>query len=171
MLRLLATLLLAAASLGAQSRAALPDPVQLAALFGPTFKPVASAAVLVADLDGDGNEDAVIVAASDDPLLDQLRLNYKVIDPYHTYYGFGDPKITIGFNSSEKPPLVLIVHNWRSPRLKFAVINLPFDSISIGRAQVGKRVVPAIQAEERTGNKSFLYWDGKRWRWRDSSIQ
>jgi hypothetical protein len=168
MYRLMAILLFAAVAL-AQAPAPLPEARQLTALFGPAFRPQSGAAVLLADLDGDGSEDAVVVATADDPLVDQLRFQYKVIDPYHAAFGLADPKVTMGFNSQEHPRLLLIVHNWRSPRQKFAVVNLPFERVRLARVAVKKKVVPALLAEDLAGARSYLYWDGKRWRWREYS--
>jgi len=168
--RLLAILLLAACSAVAQQPGTLPQARQLAALFGPAFQPAAGYAVLLADFDGDGAEDAIVVATADDPLVDQMHFNYKVIDPYHAYFGIADPKVTITFIQSEHPLLLLVVHNWRAPRLKFVVINLPFERVQLSRVAVKKKVVPALLGQESTGTKSYLFWDGKKWRWRDSSI-
>lgn len=170
MRRLIAILLLAACSAFAQPADTLPQARQLAALFGPVFKPAPGFAVLLADFDGDGTEDAIVVATADDPLVDQLPFNYKVIDPYHAYFGIDDPKVTSTLIQSEHPRLLLVVHNWRVPRQKFVVIGLPFERLQLSRVVVKKKVVPAILGEESTGTKSYLYWDGKRWRWRDSSI-
>jgi hypothetical protein len=172
MSRLIAVLLLVASWACAQApppAVERPQPQRLAALFGPTFKPVDGFAVLTADLDGDGTEDAVVVAIADNPLLDQTQFNYKVIDPFDAYFGFSDPKMTVHFAQEEHPRLLLVVHNWRKPGQKFVIINMPLERINLGRVAVKKKVVPAIVVEELTSTKSFLYWDGKKWRWKESS--
>src|SRR3569832_1542013 len=43
---------------------------------------------IYADLDGDGIEDAVIVARAKAPLAGEAQFHYKVIDPFFTAYGF-----------------------------------------------------------------------------------
>ena len=179
MRRLIVILLLAASSAFAQQPAApspaqqpapLPQARQLAALFGTAFHPASGFAVLLADFDRDGAEDAMVVATADDPLVDQLQFKYKVIDPFHAYFGMDDPKVTATLIPREHPHVLLVVHNWRAPRLKFAVINLPFDRLQLSRVVVKKKAVAAILLEESSGTKSYLFWDGKKWRWRDSSI-
>lgn len=171
MLRLVAVLLLATGLAFAQAPVPPPERPQaqaLAAQFGPEFKAVEGLGVLTADLDGDGTEDAVLVATADNPLVDQVQYQYKVIDPYYAYFGFSDPKVTSHLASEKHPPLLLVLHNWRKPQRKFVVINLPLERVLLGRVSVKKKVLPAIIAEEETGARSFLYWDGKKWRWRES---
>src|ERR1700685_2431936 len=46
------------------------------------------------DLDGDGVEDIVIPAHCTSPLMDQAENNYVVIDPYDSFFGYGNPKVT-----------------------------------------------------------------------------
>ena len=170
MFRLIAVLLLATGLAFAQATVPPPERPQaraLAALFGPEFKPVEG--VLTADLDGDGAEDAVLLATAENPMLDQVQYQYKVIDPYYAYFGFSDPKMTANLASEKHPPLLLIVHNWRRPQRKFVVINLPVQRVSLGRVSVKKKVLPAIIAEEETGARSLIYWDGKKWRWKESA--
>ncbi len=65
--------------------------------FGATCKLMPGPAPLTADLNGDGIEDVVIAARCTNPLLDEAENNYKVIDPYNTYFGYGDPKISTQF--------------------------------------------------------------------------
>jgi hypothetical protein len=134
---------------------------------------------LTADLDGDGVEDAVIVARCKTPLADEVSHNYKVIDPYYTNYGYGDPKITSQFNSSDpyRQNLVLVIHGagkeaWRAatPKAKFVIINLPFDSLSLGEVSLRKRPVTALSLiEDEQELSSAVFWDGKKYRWSDTS--
>jgi hypothetical protein len=135
---------------------------------------------LTADLDGDGVEDAIIVARCKNPLTDEMSHNYRVIDPYYTNYGYGDPKITARFNSADpnRQNLVLVIHGagkeaWRSatPKAKFVIINLPFDSLSLTRVTYRKHPVLAvnlIEDEVQGSGSSTIFWDGKKYRWADT---
>ena len=136
---------------------------------------------LTADLDGDGVEDAIIVARCKTPLADEGNYNYKVIDPYYTNYGYGDPKITAQFNSADpyRQNLVLVIHGagkeaWRAatPKAKFVIINLPFDRLSLTRVTLHKRQVPAVSLiESEQELSSAVFWDGKKYRWSDTTSQ
>jgi len=133
---------------------------------------------LAADLDGDGVEDAVIVARCKTPITDEVSHNYKVIDPYYTNYGYGNPRITTQFNAADpnRQNLVLVIHGagkeaWRAaaPKAKFVIINLPFDSLALTQVTHRKRPVPAlslVEAEQQL--TSAVYWDGKKYRWADT---
>jgi hypothetical protein len=133
---------------------------------------------LAADLDGDGVEDAVIVTRSSKPLTRQLEFNYTVVDPYFTYYGFGDPKITATLNSEDPTQnfVVCIIHGsgaqaWRAPvpKSKFVVVNLPFDSLSITHVLAKKKSPPiaALSLDATESSGSVIFWDGKKYKWRD----
>lgn len=134
---------------------------------------------LAADLDGDGVEDAVIVARCKTPLADEVAYGYKVIDPYYSNYGYGNPKITAQFNTADPTHqnLVLVIHGtgkeaWRAatPKAKFVIINLPFDSLSLSRIMLHKRPVPALSLVENEQElSSAVYWDGKKYRWSDTN--
>ena len=134
---------------------------------------------LAADLDGDGVEDAVIVARCKTPLADEVSHNYKVIDPYYTNYGYGNPMITAQFNVADpnRQNLVLVIHGagkeaWRAatPKAKFVIINLPFDSLSLSQVMVRKRPVPALSlVEDEQQLSSAVFWDGKKYRWSDTA--
>jgi hypothetical protein len=125
--------------------------------------------LLTGDLDGDGMEDAVIVTQVKNALLDQQQFNYKVADPYNGYFGFGDPRITHQFATQEpeREHALLVVHSWRqtAPKAKFVIINLPFDSLSLSRAMIKKKVRLAIVTEEGGMVHSSVYWDGKRYQY------
>src|SRR5262249_44435746 len=93
---------------------------------------------LTMDIDNDGIEDAIIVARSKNPLTGQSKYNYKVVDPYFAYHGYGDPKVTATLTSEDPDQghVVLIIHGtgpeaWRAaaPKAKFAVVNLPFENL------------------------------------------
>lgn len=133
---------------------------------------------LTADLDGDGIEDVVIVARCKNPLVDQTDDNYKVIDPYNTYFGYGDPKISTQF-ASEDPATrgiaLLVIHGagpeaWRSatPKAKFMIINLPFKELTLKKMEFHKKKIMAIYAAENhegEGTVSVVFWDGKKWKY------
>jgi hypothetical protein len=74
-----------------------------------------------------------------------------------------------------------VIHNWKSaipispapkpgsaavPKLKFVIINLPFEKLSIGSYKVKKKVVDAITAEESGGVAAAVYFDGKNYKWK-----
>lgn len=172
MLRLFSILLLVSAALQAQTPVAQPDARRLAALFGPAFMVEAKFPVLTADLDGDGTEDAVVVATGKEPLLDQAEYQYRVVDPYNAYFGFGDPTATSQFSAQDlHPRLLLVIHNWRSPKQRFVIINITFEKLSLARVLIKNKPVPAIRAEDMTGGRQSLYWGGKAWKWREEAIQ
>jgi hypothetical protein len=129
---------------------------------------------IYADLDGDGIEDAVIVARAKAPLAGETQFHYKVIDPFFTAYGYGDPKIT-GTLSSEDPEnrnLLLVIHGagkdaWRAaePKAKFVMINLPIENIMVRQTMIKKRTVGAIDPQSTESNGAMVVWDGKKYRW------
>lgn len=131
--------------------------------------------LLTGDLNGDGAEDAVIIARFKNPLAGQTQYNYKVVDPYYTFNGYGNPKVTVEFGSEDPRyhNMVLVIHGagkegWRAetPKEKFVIINLPFESLSIAPMMVKKKKkVMAIMAEEDAGGTSSTYWDGKKYKW------
>jgi hypothetical protein len=131
--------------------------------------------LLTGDLNGDGVEDAVIVVRFKNPLAGQTQYNYKVVDPYYTFNGYGNPKVTVEFGSEDPRyhNMVLVIHGagkegWRAetPKEKFIIINLPFESLSIAPMMLKKKKqVMAIMAEEDAGGTSSTYWDGKKYKW------
>ncbi len=170
MVRLATFLLLAAAVMVGQTSAAAPsaappDAAQIVRLFGPAFVADPAFPVLIADFDG--AQDAVAVATNENPFLDQLVFHYKVVDPYSASYGFNDPKLTQKFSTEEKPRLLLVVHNWRAPKAKFVLMGVAFEKLSITRQLVKKRPMPALLLTEDSGMKSTMYWDGKKWKWKE----
>lgn len=142
---------------------------------GPTWRPF-----LVADLDGDGIEDAVIVARCAAPMADAGGYEYKVVDPYFSNYGYGNPNVTGQFNASDpnRQNLILIIHGagkeaWHAnqPKSKFVIINAPFDALNLTKIMRKKNViVPAISLVEGEGLVSNLFWDGKKWHWQEGAI-
>jgi hypothetical protein len=145
--------------------------------FGTTCKLMAQPAPYVGDLDGDGVQDVVMAANCKDPMMDQAEHDFKVIDPYNSFFGYGDPKVTTAF-ASEDPALrgqaLLVIHGagneaWRSdtPKAKFIMVNLPFKQVQIKKLTVKKKTVTAIYAEELGGDHqtSATFWDGKKYRY------
>src|SRR5215469_3485210 len=166
--------------------AATPD---LAALvkqqFGSTFTVPAKfpTPVITADFDGDGVEDAAIVASSSEPFPDSYSFKYTVIDPYNAYFGMGNPSISSKFSTADPQrdhDLLIIfgsgAEGWRSatPKDKFVVINLPFDDIAVGRMLVKKNKPPifVIKTRESQIMDSAVWWDAKkkRWKWEPGGV-
>jgi len=145
--------------------------------FGSTCTMLPGPPVLKADLDEDGIEDLVVAARCTNPLIDQAENNFRVIDPYNTFFGYGDTKITTQFASEDpltRGVVLLVIHGvgseaWRSatPKAKFVIINLPFKQIAVKKLALRKKTVMAIYAEETGGDKtiSVMYWDGKKYRY------
>jgi hypothetical protein len=145
--------------------------------FGSTCTLLSGPPVLRADLDGDGIEDLVVAARCTNPLMDQTDDNFKVIDPFNTFFGYSDTKITTQFASEDpltRGIVLLVIHGagpevWHAatPKAKFVIINLPFKQIAVKKLAVRKKTVMAIYAEETGGDKmtSVTFWDGKKYRY------
>jgi len=148
--------------------------------FGDSFKvtTTTAAAIITADFDGDGVEDVAIVADSKDPLPDSFEFKYDVADPYNAFFGFGDPRRTAGYGrlDPKRNHDVLVIFGagedaWRAeaPKAKFVLINVPFDTVEVGRMLVKKNKPPifVIRATEAELMDSLVFWDvkKKRWRW------
>lgn len=158
------------------------DAAQLAALvkqqFGDTFTIPAkiTKTTLAADFDGDGVEDLVIVANSKEPLPDSYNFKYEVSDPYNAYFGMGNPQISTAFSSDPEHAHHLLVifgsgkEGWRAtvPKAKFVLVNVPFDSVELGRMLISKKKPPifVIKALEAQIMNSAIFWDAKKKRWR-----
>src|SRR5438876_3029424 len=170
------SLLIVVLPLSAQQLPTTPDNDFVHKQFGnscslePRWPPV------TADLNGDGIEDIVMVAGCKNPLIDQDEKDYRVIDPYDAFYGYGNPKITTGF-APDDPKLrgiaLLVIHGagadaWRSanPQAKFVIINLAVKTLTVKKMNVRKKKsVRAIYVEEATGDQmtSAIFWDGKKY--------
>ena len=145
--------------------------------FGATCSLMAGPPTYTADLDGDGTEDAVIVAKCTNPLMDATENNFSVVDPYNSFFGYGDTKATSQFASEDpiaRGRVLLIIHGagaeaWHSatPKAKFVIINLPFRQIAVRKLMVKKKLVMAIYAEETSADQmtSAIFWDGKKYRY------
>jgi hypothetical protein len=146
--------------------------------FGENCSVLAGPPQFVGDLDGDGVDDLVIAARCKNPMADQDEYSFRVSDPYDTFLGFGDVKVTSTFASDEperRGVTLLIVHGaekdaWRAetPKAKFLLINLPFKTLAVKKLAVKKKTVLGIYMEERgegEDTSSVLYWDGKKYRY------
>ncbi len=158
------------------------DITQLAALvkqqFGDTFTIPAKfpTPAITSDFDGDGVEDIAIVANSKDPLPDSFAFKYEVADPYHAYFGFGNPKLMSTFNADPEHSHHLLVifgngkEGWRAatPKGKFVLVNVPFDTLEVGRMLISKKKPPifVIKALESQIMDSAIWWEAKKKRWR-----
>ncbi len=149
--------------------------------FGPAYAIVDDFApvFLTGDLNGDGIEDAVIVGRCKNPMVDAKEFGYRVLDPHHAYFGFGDPKITYEFNLRDplRNRFLLVIHGigpegWHAatPKEKFVLINIPFDRLTLGRVLIKKKVILAISAEETSILTSAVYWDGKKYKWEPNTV-
>jgi len=132
----------------------------------------------VGDLDGDGIDDLVIAARCKNPMADQAEYGFHVTDPYNSFLGFGEVKVTSTFASDEperKGVSLLIVHGvgpdaWRSDKEKpkFLLINLPFKTLTVKRLALEKKTVLGIYMEEKgegESTSSVVFWDGKKYRY------
>jgi hypothetical protein len=143
--------------------------------FGSTCKLMPGPPQLKADFDGDGIEDLIVAGHCTNPLTDQAEDNFVVVDPYNTFYGYGNTKITTQF-ASEDPAMrglvLLVIHGsgpeaWRAatPKAKFIIINLPFKQISAKKLIMKKKPIIAVYAEETGADRmtSATFWDGKKY--------
>src|ERR1022692_2535368 len=54
-----------------------------------------------ADLDGDGVDDLIVAGRCKNPLADQAEYGFRVADPYNSFLGYGDVKVTPTLASEE----------------------------------------------------------------------
>jgi hypothetical protein len=132
----------------------------------------------VADIDDDGVDDLVVAARCKNPMADKDEYSFIVADPYNSFLGYSDIKVTSTFASDvpERRGLcLLIIHGaekdaWRAetPKAKFLLINLPYKTITVKRLTVKKRTILGIYMEE-TGegeqSSSVVFWDGKKYKY------
>src|SRR5689334_9529987 len=121
--------------------------------FGDGFMLVADAEppILTGDFDGDGIEDVAFVASAKKLPHAETAAGYHMIDPYDDFFGFSNPQVTIRFNGTEpdRARYLLIVHGsgpeaWHasSPKSRYVVINLPFDSLEVTEFRWKKKKKP-----------------------------
>jgi hypothetical protein len=144
--------------------------------FGDNCSLLAGPPQFVGDLDGDGVDDLVIAARCKNPMADQAEYGFIVADPYNSFMGFGNVKVTSTFASDvpeRKGVSLLIVHGvgadaWRSDKTKakFLLINLPFQTLTVKRLALKKKTVLGIYMEEKgegEATSSVIFWDGKKY--------
>lgn len=132
----------------------------------------------VADMDDDGVLDLVVAAKCKNPMADRAEYNFAVIDPYDSFLGYSDVKVTSTFASDEperRGVSLLIVHGvgtdaWRAdaPKAKFLLINLPFKSLTVKRLALKKKTILGVYMEEKgegEDSSSVIYWDGKKYKY------
>ena len=133
----------------------------------------------VGDLDGDGVDDLVVAGRCKNPMADRAEYGFIVADPYDTFLGFGDVKVTSTFASDapeRKGVCLLIVHGvgaeaWRSDKQKpkFLLINLPFKTLTVKRLALKKKTILGVYMEEQgegESTSSVLFWDAKKAKYR-----
>jgi hypothetical protein len=146
--------------------------------FGDNCAVMADEPQFAGDLDGDGVDDLVIAARCKNPLADQSEYGFHVSDPFNSFNGYGDVKVTSGFASDDperKGICLLIVHgvgpeSWRSdkPKPKFVLINLPFKTLTVKKLATKKKTVLGVYMEEKgegEATASVVFWDGKKYRY------
>jgi hypothetical protein len=129
------------------------------------------------DFDGDGVEDIVIPAHCTSPLMNQVQNDYVVVDPYDSFFGYGNPKITTAFVADDPQRRgfsLLVIHGagpdaWHAaaPKAKFMLVNIPFRDIQVRKWQIKKKARMAIYVAETGGDSmtSVVYWDGRKYRY------
>jgi hypothetical protein len=137
--------------------------------FGPDFRVDSKFPPMIADFDADGREDIAIIGFSKHPLGGSAGFKYTVVDPYDSYFGIGDPKITTnlaGFSDGSKH-CILIIHDWKgeAPKSKWVIVNVPFTKVAPGLVTLKKKSVPAVATVELDGLSSLVFFDGKKYRW------
>lgn len=146
--------------------------------FGDNCALVAGPQQFVADLDGDGIDDLVVAAKCKNPMADKDEFSFVVADPYSTFLGYNDVKVTSTFASDEpeRRGICLLIINgaekdaWRAetPKSKFLLINMPFRSLTVKRLTLKKKTMLGVYMEERGeggDTSSVLFWDGKKYRY------
>lgn len=183
--------LMIAAGLSAQSRKEPPPPPAHAKApspavsnefihqqFGENCSLIAGPPQFVADLDDDGIEDLVVAAKCKNPMADKDEYSFVVADPYDSFLGFSDVKVTSTFASDEperRGLSLLIIHgeekdSWRAekPKAKYLLINLPFKTLAVKRLALKKKTILGIYMEEHgegEDTSSVVYWDGKKYKY------
>jgi hypothetical protein len=141
----------------------------ITAEFGAGFKLDPKFPPITTDLDADGAPDLVFVSFGKNPLGATIEKEYKVLDPYDSYFGFGNPKVTTKFSDfgDGTSHCVLIIHDYQAPKpkAKFVIVNLPFEKLSLGSTPYKKKTVTGLAALEQGGLNAIVFWDGKKYRW------
>jgi hypothetical protein len=148
--------------------------------FGDNCSLLAGPPQFVADMDGDGVEDLVVAAKCKNPMADKDEYSFVVGDPYDSFLGYSDIKVTSTFASDEpdrRGVSLLIIHGaetdaWRAetPKAKFLLINLPFKTLVVKRLAMKKKTILGVYMEEKgegEDTSSVIYWDGKKYRYQE----
>ncbi len=146
--------------------------------FGENCSLLAGPPQFAGDLDGDGSDDLIVAGRCKNPMADQAEYGFLVADPYDSFLGFGNVKVTSTFASDapeRKGVCLLVVHGvgpegWRSlkPKPKFVLINLPFKTLTVKRLALKKRIVLGVYMEEQgegEATSSVVFWDGRKYRY------
>jgi len=146
--------------------------------FGENCSQIAGPPQFVGDLDDDGIDDLVVAAKCKNPMADKDEYSFVVADPYDSFLGFSDVKVTSSFASDEperRGLSLLIIHGaekdaWRAekPKAKYLLINLPFKTLAVKRLALKKKTILGIYMEERgegEDTSSVVYWDGKKYKY------
>jgi len=146
--------------------------------FGENCSLIAGPPQFVADLDDDGIDDLVVAAKCKNPMADKDEYSFVVADPYDSFLGFSDVKVTSTFASDEperRGLSLLIIHGaekdgWRAekPKAKYLLINLPFKTLAVKRLALKKKTILGIYMEEHgegEDTSSVVYWDGKKYKY------
>jgi hypothetical protein len=133
----------------------------------------------VADIDDDGIDDLIVAAKCKNPMADRDEYDFLVADPYDSFLGYSDIKITSTFASDEpdrRGISLLIIHGaekdaWRAekPKGKFLLINLPFKTLTVKKLAISKKkTILGIYMEEKgegEDTSSVVFWDGKKYKY------
>jgi hypothetical protein len=146
--------------------------------FGENCSLIAGPPQFVADLDDDGVDDLVVAAKCKNPMADKDEYSFVVADPYDSFLGFSDVKVTSTFASDEperRGLSLLIIHGadkdaWRAEKskAKFLLINLPFKTLTVKRLALKKKTILGIYMEEHgegEDTSSVVFWDGKKYKY------
>ena len=146
--------------------------------FGENCSLIAGPPQFVGDLDDDGIDDLVVAAKCKNPMADKDEYSFMVADPYDSFLGFSDVKVTSSFASDEperRGLSLLIIHGaekdgWRAekPKAKYLLINLPFKTLAVKRLALKKKTILGIYMEEHgegEDTSSVVYWDGKKYKY------
>ena len=146
--------------------------------FGENCSLITGPPQFVGDLDDDGLDDLVVAAKCKNPMADKDEYSFVVADPYDSFLGFSDVKVTSSFASDEperRGLSLLIIHGaekdaWRAekPKAKYLLINLPFKTLAVKRLALKKKTILGIYMEEHgegEDTSSVVYWDGKKYKY------
>jgi len=164
---------------GSATTSNAPDGATLAKIiknqFGHGYKAFPDFAPLIADFDGDGVEDLAVAAKAVNPLLNAVEYHYAVIDPYNSFFGYGNPKVMMEFGADDprqQGHVILILHGakdggWHAikPKAKFVVVNLPYNKLTLSHVLLHKKPIGAVAAEEPDRVSSLVYWNGKKYKY------